>query len=327
MREFDHIVAALEASPVTRALAEMAKTDDFSSLESTAERHHYVPQFLLKGFAVERDGGRRIFQMPTSGRRAPTRVGVRDAALRRRLYTAVDDDGHASNRHEGYLALIEDLAAPALRRFIGDPQALTPGERASIAFLVAFQTMRTPVAAEQITALANMTLQNLASVLYSDRRGFAERHREDLDEYASPEEIDGLRLELLEAVRSGAVRASGNNGADFASGLRHAAETVPMIVAFGWLLLRAPSGGFARLTARPSCRSATRQRCCYDRAQDSAAFTWWRPRRTRSSTSTCGRSVGRTSTCTPSHMRRSPRSAWRPAGDQAMSSAPSRSAR
>jgi hypothetical protein len=185
MGEFDQIVAALTVSPVTPALKEMADAEDFSSLESAAKRHHYVPQFLLKGFTDERDGGRRIFQMPTSGRRAPTRVGVRDAALRRRLYTAVDEDGRASNRHEGYLALIEDHAAPALRRFIENPQALTPGDRATIAFFVAFQTMRTPLAVEQITALANMAFQNLASVIYSDRRAFGERHRDGLGEDAS----------------------------------------------------------------------------------------------------------------------------------------------
>jgi hypothetical protein len=34
MGEFDQIVTALTASPVTRALKEMAEAEDFSSLES-----------------------------------------------------------------------------------------------------------------------------------------------------------------------------------------------------------------------------------------------------------------------------------------------------
>src|SRR4051794_35141695 len=50
--EFDHIVAALQSSPVTAAFVEMAASNDFSRLEkSDAKRHHFVPQFVLRGFS------------------------------------------------------------------------------------------------------------------------------------------------------------------------------------------------------------------------------------------------------------------------------------
>jgi hypothetical protein len=43
-------------------------------------------------------------------------------------------EGGTSNRHEGYLALVEEHAAPAIARLIADPPSLQPGDRATIAF-------------------------------------------------------------------------------------------------------------------------------------------------------------------------------------------------
>jgi hypothetical protein len=243
--EFDHIVAAMEASPLMAELKLMGLTGDFSKLDrNAAKRHHYVPQFVLRGFTDPADGGRRIFQMPTRIRKAPIRVGIRDAALRQWLYRVVTSEGGSSNRHEGYLALVEDHAAPAIARLIAGPTALQPGDRATIAFFVAFQTMRTPAAAEQIAALANAAFQNVASELYSDPKTFAEHHRQHFGAGASDDEIEDFRREILEQVRTGKVRVSGRGGADFATGLTHAASMIPQIIAFDWALLRAVDGGF-----------------------------------------------------------------------------------
>ena len=243
--EFDHIVAAIEASPLMAALKAMGLSGDFSKLDrNAAKRHHYVPQFLLRGFADPADGGKRIFQMPTRSRKAPMQVGIRDAAIRQWLYRVVTPDGKQSNRHEGYLALVEEHAAPAIARLIAAPEPLQPGDRATIAFLVAFQTMRTPAAAEQMTAVANAAFQNAASELYSGREAFVEHHRQYFGAGASDEEIEEFRLDVLEQVRTGKIRVSGRGGADFATGLAYAASLIPQIIAFDWAVLRRAGGGF-----------------------------------------------------------------------------------
>jgi hypothetical protein len=106
MGEFDHIVAALHASPVARAFKEMGESGDFSRLDGNqAKRHHFLPQFPLHGFAQERGGKERLFQMETASRGAPRPVDFRTAASRRRLYTAIGEDGEPSNRNAGYPAL------------------------------------------------------------------------------------------------------------------------------------------------------------------------------------------------------------------------------
>lgn len=243
MGEFDHIVAALQASPVVAAFQEMAVSNDFSRLDrNAAKRHHFLPQFLLRGFAHAHQGKARLFQMETATRRAPLRVDVRNAASRRRLYTAVGEDGRCSNRIEGYLALVETHAAAALRHLISDPASLSPGERATIALLVALQTMRTPVAAEQVTAIANTALKMVASEFLSDRHAFADRYRKSFDD-ATEAEIERFRQKTLDQIRDGQVRLTGRDGAAFATGLQQAAKNAFMLIAFHWTLLRSPSGG------------------------------------------------------------------------------------
>ena len=243
MGEFDHIAAELWASPFTTACMEMTVANDFSRLDkNAAKRQHFLPRLLLRGFAEARNGQDYVFQMETGARKAPRRVNVLTAASRHRLYAGLGDDGQPSNRNEGYLALLEDHAAPALAHLLADPGALAPGERATIAFFVALQKMRTPVAAEQVTLLANAALQRATSELYSDRRAFAERHRAFFDNGATDAEIEQFRVETLDLIRKGEVRVSGRGGAAFSSGFAHAIEMVPALLACDWTLLRAPGG-------------------------------------------------------------------------------------
>jgi len=242
MGEFDHIVAALDASPVTAAFREMVESNDFSSLDkNTAKRHHFVPQFLLRGFAEAHRGKDCIFQMETRSRRAPTREEVRTVAWQQELYAVPNEDGEMSNRNEGYLALVENYAAPALRHLLDDPASLSPGERATIAFYVALQTMRTPAAAGQITTIANAAFQTWGSEFFSDRRTFAEQYRDFFEDGASEDEIEQFRQETIAQMRDGRLRLSGRAAA-LSTGLTHAIDNVPMLIEFDWTLLQAPGG-------------------------------------------------------------------------------------
>lgn len=245
MGEFDHIVEAMGESPVISAFKEMSLSGDFSALDQNpAKRQHFLPQLLLRKFSFTRDGQEGIFQMKAAGRAAPQRVGLKGAASRNRLYAGLDEDGELSNRNEGYLALIETHAAPALRCLLEDPDSLSPGQRATIAFFIAVQTMRTPGAAAQVTAVAQTAFQNAASEMFSDREAFAERHREFFGREAGEKEIEAFRREVIDSVREGKVRLAGERGAAFGEGLRHAVERVPQIFAFDWTLLRARDAGF-----------------------------------------------------------------------------------
>lgn len=235
----------MNESPVIAAFTEMSISGDFSRLEKNeAKRHHFLPQLLLRRFAFAEGGRDGIFQMKATGRAAPRKVGLKGAASRNRLYSILDEDGELSNRHEGYLALIEDHAAPALDHLLEDPGSLSPGERATIAFFIAVQTMRTPAAAAQIDAAAEMAFQNVATESLSDRAAFAERHREFFGTDADEAEIERYRKEMIDGVREGRVKLVASRGGALAEGLSHAVELVPAIIEFDWTLLRAAGGGF-----------------------------------------------------------------------------------
>lgn len=244
MGKFDHIVAAMEASPLVAALREMGRSGDFSSLErNAAKRQHFLPQLLLRNFAHSHRGRDYLFQVETGRSRAPRRMDIRDAASRHRLYTAVDEEGRISNRNEGYLALVETHAGPALQHLIDDPLSLSPGERATVAMFVALQAMRTPASLEQVTTVANAALKMAVGEVCSDRQAFAARYREEHGDGKTAEEIEAFRQEMLERVRSGDVRLNGDRGAAVAAALQHAIENVPKLFQFDWKLLQAPSGG------------------------------------------------------------------------------------
>lgn len=243
---FEHIAHAIRSSPLVAEFAEIARREDFSRLDKNqAKRHHFVPQFLLQGFSHEHNGKDHLFQMEMSSRRAPRRVPVRTAASRRRLYRITDEDGQTSNRHEGYLALVESHAAPVVQRLTTEQTpSLPPGDRATIAFFVALQTMRTPAAAVQVTALANAAFRSWACDFFSDRAAHAEQHRDVYGTGASAEEIEQHRQDLLEQIQTGQMRLGGEDGAAFAAGFEHAMENAPMLIEFDWTLLRAPEAGF-----------------------------------------------------------------------------------
>src|SRR5215207_11258824 len=118
----------------------MGLSGDFSRLDGNqAKRHHFLRNSCCAGLrrsAVARSG---CSEMHTASRGAPRLVDLRAAASRRRLYTAIDEDGEPSNRNEGYLALVESHAAPAIRHLMDDPASLSPAERATISFFVAFR--------------------------------------------------------------------------------------------------------------------------------------------------------------------------------------------
>jgi hypothetical protein len=244
MGQFDHISSAMFASPLMAVFMEMAESNDFSRLDkSNAKRHHFLPQLLLRRFSRPCNAKHCIFQMETTSRKAPRRVDIRTAASRHRLYSIPDEDGAASNRHEGYLALVETHAAPALRSLLEDPVGLSPPDRATLAFFVALQTMRTPATAQEITVLVNAAFRMWASEAFSDRRAFAARYRERCGGGASEDEVERFRQEVIASVREGQVRLTSPGGGAFSLGLTHAAEQVPMLFEFDWVLLRA-QGGF-----------------------------------------------------------------------------------
>ena len=167
-------------------------------------------------------------------------MAVGDAAVRNRLYDAVEEDGTRTRKIEGYFGMVESGGAPALERFLADPLSLSAEDRASLAFLLAHQIMRTPAAAETIDKLAQAAFQTAASGWFSDQPSYAEAHRRFYKDDATDDEIEQAGQETLASIRAGNVIIADRGGAAFAMGIGHAAEQSFLLFDYDWTLLHCP---------------------------------------------------------------------------------------
>lgn len=241
MGEFDHVIAAFEASPLYAELAAISASGDFSKLTSQAKRQHFVPRMLLRNFAAQGSEAGSIFQLAVDSG-ASQRVSIEKAASRHRMYAAVDESGEASSHLEGYLALVESHAAPALARFLSAPTALTDADRATISLFVAMQLQRTPAAAARIQQVADATLQAYASSAFSDPQTFTQMYEEHFGGPGTAADREAFRQQVVETVRRGGVRLSDPGGVAISTGLAIAAEESFLLFEFDWTLLVHPGG-------------------------------------------------------------------------------------
>lgn len=127
--QLQELRTAFLESPLYREMAAHANGGDVP--DSAAKRHHFIPRFLLREFASERDSRHLIFQLEKRTGQ-PRKVTVDAAASRHRFYAIDDEDGTTHNRVEAYLALVESHAAPAVRRLLNDPAVLRRTDAATI---------------------------------------------------------------------------------------------------------------------------------------------------------------------------------------------------
>lgn len=102
-------------------------------------KHHYVPQMLLRNFALEKREQLHAFDKWESRK---FQVAVKDAAAERRYYSFKDDE--YSDCAEEFLAEIETAAAPTIQRIVSKRNLpkLSKSERASLERLGIAQMLR-----------------------------------------------------------------------------------------------------------------------------------------------------------------------------------------
>jgi hypothetical protein len=224
-------------------LAKLAESDG-SAYDNDAKRQHFVPQLLLRGFSDESDDKRPLYQLNTKTGK-PQRTSVEAAASRRYFYAITNEDGTRNNRLEGFFARIESHAAPALKRLLDEPLALSAGDRATLSFFLAVQTHRTPAGIAQGEKLANVVLRLLVGTeSFSDLAAFQETYRKIFGEDdKTPDEIEDFRRRTIRSVREGKTVMVDPGGAALTSGLEIVPEQAFTIYQMSWTILRG-EGGF-----------------------------------------------------------------------------------
>ncbi len=164
-------------------------------------RHHYVPQFVLRGFECATKPKHTVHLDKRSGQTRP--VPIASAGRATRLYGAQGDDGQYDNRIEAFLALIEGYAAPALARLIDGDATATEDESMPISLLFGLQLSRTPRVLDGIGDMVERMGQAELARILSDPEVFARMLSQSRGHMLSPTDVEQDRQDYLKAVKHG----------------------------------------------------------------------------------------------------------------------------
>lgn len=128
---------------------------------SDAKRHHYVPQFYLKGFAGRRGSVDQIVTIPNNKLDEGRPGSVADTAVISNFYTFTPTgEGEASVSVERLLSSVEAKARNALARLaLGRLFPPQPTDRLALACFLALQFVRGPEQRRSPEASGDMILQ------------------------------------------------------------------------------------------------------------------------------------------------------------------------
>ncbi len=143
--------------------------------DAPGERHHYVPQMLLRRFRAPRS--REVFELDKTDGTCRA-VAPKDAAWEPDFYAVESIGDNRAGLVEAVLALGENYAARALDRFLASPMELTADDRLDLAFFVAMQEQRGPGFLSELKARMEEAATMEAVVKLTNFRGPAKRRRE-----------------------------------------------------------------------------------------------------------------------------------------------------
>ncbi|MGI8920812.1 MAG: DUF4238 domain-containing protein [Solirubrobacteraceae bacterium] len=207
-----------------------------------ARRHHFVPSFALSKFATPQRRDGVVFQLDTrSGQ--PKKTSPDEACFVEELYTQ-DDEGKADRVLEAFLSIVENYAAQALDRLISDPRNLPREDRQSIAYHLALQYQRTPVALEHSMASQQAMMLLTMGIQFADAENFKKKHRKIFDDGASDEEIEALRQKTLNHLKGGGVTIDDPKLGAFQMMLRTADAVASAIASLSWGVVAAKEDEF-----------------------------------------------------------------------------------
>lgn len=211
---------------------------------SCAQRHHFVSAFALARFATP-VGSRKgwMFQLDVrSG--TPKRTRPEDAAFVKDLYTYKDDQGELSRTVESFFSIVEKHAAPPLDRLRSDPSSISPEDRFTIAFFLAFQESRTPAGLIRSERMRRATFELKASMDLSSLEAFREAFKCDLTESMSLDELESMRKRMQKQLLDGEVGFESPRTGALVQILEGATEIAELIYSLDWIVLTAEEAEF-----------------------------------------------------------------------------------
>jgi hypothetical protein len=241
--DIERIEGAFRASPLFQELDRINAEEKPEYFESQAKRQHFIPRLMLKRFARAIDEKFFLYQLDVKTGK-PQRVQVDDAASRRYFYALTNEDGTRNNRLEGFFALVEQHAAPALDRLLGKPEALAESDRATLSFFFALLDPRTPGGGDRTEQFSDATMRMLMANEFADQEAFANQYRhlfgDDTDEG-----IEDFRRRTMKMLETGGIGFPNPRAQALRLGISTAGSVASAVFQMSWTLLTGSDAAFA----------------------------------------------------------------------------------
>jgi Protein of unknown function (DUF4238) len=208
--------------------------------DTQARKHHYVPSFLLASWATPQARDGRLFSLEVaSGKVTQQKPGK--VALEKDLYTLDGDAKTVDLAIEAFLSVIEGHAADPIKRLGTAPGTVSDDDRATIAFFLSLQQVRTPTGLGQHRQVAHAAAEASLHAFLRNKQVAAERYGEKINATASDDEIKAWAIEQIKAFGDGRATISLPDAAPFQAMLTSVSSVAAGVAQMDWTLLVASS--------------------------------------------------------------------------------------
>ena len=200
------------------------------------DRHHFVPEFVLRRFVGRTDRGRKLFVLNKQTGEVSSST-PKEAGWEHRLYAVESLDGRHDGVIEGIFGLAESYAATSLDRLtsVAGPTSFSDSDRGNVAYLVAAQEQRVPGALEELRLNLVIAGSTHAAVELANQTGAARKRR--------------LGKEAYKSMIAGELNLAPSNETVLEFVLLGMAHMATVIYGHPWTLLRARPGAGAFVTS------------------------------------------------------------------------------
>jgi Protein of unknown function (DUF4238) len=203
----------------------------------TSKRHHYVPQFYLRGFTDEDDR----FWVYEKGKETPRVQTPLNTAIIGRFYTFNAADGTPTDELERRFAELEDRMRPILEQWKQARATVQPAHMETAVAFLSFMHTRVPSAVRQAREIHSAFAIGMMKAYAENPKAFRmihEKYRRETGNHELPFET------LLDHARHLEERFSvdANEKPAMLEMLRSTMAVPYELVKFGWTLCRAARG-------------------------------------------------------------------------------------
>ena len=168
------------------------------------KRQHYVPDFLLRRFAIGPSAKtKRVYRLDKATGKPEVRSTINEAVIGR-YYEYELNDGTPVTEADKALDIIENLAVGVLRRLEAPAYVGTDEDRLIMMLFIASLQRRTPRAREALREFSERSAEVFLEMQVSDKEAF---HKGMGGKGKSEAEVEEGRQRLLKLLREDQIRA------------------------------------------------------------------------------------------------------------------------